>query len=158
NNNAFPDILANDNGGIVVTGNSKGVKILNNTIGIGEFPPGTPLATKSYGNAGDGIIITVPDTTIDSNVIAANAPHGILIKGSSTTGTKLTNNSIGVHPSFPNNLNLGNGVDGIHNNAASTAVIGGSGGSDPNTIAGNGRNGVKFRNGNALNGWSNVLQ
>ena len=164
NNNAFPDVLGADNGGILVTGASKGVKIRGNTIGIGEFPPGTPVASKSYGNKGDGIIVTVSDIDIggsgngDGNVVAANARHGIVVKGSSVTGTKIIANSIGVHPSFAGNLGIGNGADGIHNNGASTAVIGGPGATDANTIAGNGRNGVKFRNGNANNGWANLLQ
>jgi hypothetical protein len=164
NNNAFPDVLGADNGGIVVTGASKGVKIRGNTIGIGEFPPGTPVASKSYGNKGDGIIVTVSDVDVggsgsgDGNVVAANARHGIVIRGSSVTGTKVIGNSIGVHPALAGNLALGNGVDGIHNNGASTALIGGAGATDANTIAGNGRNGVKFRNGNASNGWSNLLQ
>ena len=163
-NSAFPDTLGNDQAGILVTGASKGVKIRNNVVGIGEFPPGTPVASKLYGNAGDGISVTVPDVAIggtgaqDGNVIAANARHGLLIKGSSTTGTQVIGNSIGVHPSFAGNLALGNGVDGIHNNAASTATIGGAGATDANTIAGNGRNGVKFRNGGASNGWANLLQ
>ncbi len=87
NNNAFPDTLGADNGGILVTGTSKGIKIRGNTVGIGEFPLGTPLASKSYGNAGDGIIVTVSDVEIggtgsgDGNVIAGNARHGIVTQG-----------------------------------------------------------------------------
>ena len=161
---AFPDTLGSDHAGIIVTGGSKGLKIRNNVVGIGEFPPGTPVASKLYGNAGDGIAVTVSDVSIggtgasDGNVVAANGRHGILIKGSSTTGTQVIGNSIGVHPSLAGNLTLGNAADGIHNNGASTALIGGPGATDFNTIAGNGRNGVKFRNGNANNGWSNLLQ
>ncbi len=163
-NNPDPDVLGADSGGIVVTGTSKGIKIRGNTIGLGEFPVGTPLASKAYGNAGDGIIVTVSDVDIggsgsgDGNVIAGNGRHGIVIKGSSVTGTKVIGNSIGVHPGLAGNLAIGNGADGIYNFGASTAIIGGAGATDANTIAGNGRNGIAFRNGNANNGWSNLVQ
>lgn len=164
NNNAFPDVLGSDSAGILITGTSNAVKVWGNTIGMGEFPPGTPIASKAYGNAGDGIIVTSTGNTIggsasgQGNTIAANARHGIVVKGSSTTSTSILGNAIGVHPSLAGNLAIGNGVDGIHINAASSTSIGGAGASDLNVIAGNGRNGTKIRNGGTSNGWSNLLQ
>ena len=164
NNNAFPDVLSGDSAGIIVTGSSSDVKILGNTIGLVEFPPGTPITALDYGNSGDGIIVTVSGVTIggssagQGNVIAGNARHGIVIRGSGVNGTKVLGNSIGVHPALANNLTLGNGADGIHISSASTSFIGGSGATDYNVIAANGRNGVKIRLGNFTNGWANLLQ
>jgi len=164
NNNAFPDQLSADSAGIVITGGSTAVKVWGNTVGMGEFPPGTPIASKAYGNAGDGIIVTTTGNSIggsaagQGNTVAGNARHGIVVKVSSTTSNSIVGNSIGVHPSLAGNLNIGNGVDGIHINAASSTTIGGAGATDFNVIAGNGRNGVKIRNGGTSNGWSNLLQ
>ncbi len=158
NNNAFPDSLSSDSAGILITGTSKSVKVTGNTIGLAEFPPGTPILSKDYGNAGDGIIMTSSGNSISGNTIAANVRHGVVIKGSSTTGNTLLGNSIGVLASMPSNLSLGNGVDGIHINAANSTTIGGPEATDYNVIAANGRNGVKIRNGGSTNGWSNMLQ
>ncbi|HEU4665524.1 MAG TPA: hypothetical protein VFS55_15955, partial [Dokdonella sp.] len=107
----------------------------------------------------DGIIVTTTGNEIASNVVAANARHGIVVKGSSTASTRIAGNSIGVSPDFAGNLNLGNGVDGIHINASSATTIGGPAASDANVIAANKRNGIKLRNGGGdQNGWSNLFQ
>ncbi|HEX7914917.1 hypothetical protein, partial [Rudaea sp.] len=151
-------------GGILITGASTGIKVLGNTIGIAEFPAGTPLASKAYANLGDGIIVTTSGNQIggsastSGNIVAANARHGIVVRGSATTGNSFVGNSVGVHPSLGGNLALGNGVDGFHIDNASSTTIGGSGSSDFNTIAANGRNGVKIVNGGTNNGWGNLLQ
>lgn len=159
NNNAFPDTLGDDSAGVVITGSSNGVKVLYNTIGLAEFPSGTPLNSTAYGNAGDGIIVTATGNSISSNVVAANARHGVVVRGSSTASTHIVGNSIGVSPAFAGNMALGNGVDGVHINAASATTIGGPAASDANTIAANKRNGIKLRNGGGdQNGWSNLFQ
>ena len=125
NNNAFPDTLGNDNGGILITGASNGIKVLHNTVGLGEFPPGTVVNSAVYGNAGDGIIVTTSGNSIGAgNVIAANARHGIVVKGSATTSTSIVGNSIGVSPAFSSSTALGNGVDGIHINQAGHELCG----------------------------------
>ncbi len=160
NNNAFPDTLSGDNAGILITGASNSVKVIGNTIGLAEFPTGTALNSVAYGNKGDGIIVTTSGNSIGGgNIIAANARHGIVVRGSGTASTGITGNSIGVSPAFAGNLTLGNGVDGIHIDAASSTTVGGPSGSDANTIAANKRNGIKLRNGGGdQNGWSNLFQ
>jgi len=159
NNNAFPDTLGNDSAGIVITGASNGIKVLHNTIGLAEFPVGTTLASTSYGNSGDGVIVTTTGNEITANVIAANARHGIVVKGSGTASTRIAGNSIGVSPAFAGNVALGNGVDGIHINASSATTIGGPAAADTNIIVANKRNGIKLRNGGGdQNGWSNLFQ
>jgi trimeric autotransporter adhesin len=164
NNNAFPDTLGNDNGGILITGASKRVRVIGNTIGLAEFPTGFPLASFDYGNAGDGIIVTVSGNSIGGsstgtgNTIAANARHGIVVRGSATTSTDIFGNSIGVSPSFPGDLTLGNGFDGIHVDNASATAIGGVGNGAINVIVANGRNGIALRNGGIPNGWSQLFQ
>ena len=163
-NSLDPDVMGNDNAGIVITGASTSVKVIGNTVGMGEFPPGTPLASKAYGNAGDGIIVTTSGNSIggtsagSGNNIAANVRHGIVVKGSSTASNKIIGNSIGTHALLAGNLSVGNGYDGIHIDAANSTSIGGAGATDFNLIAGNGRNGTKVRNGGTANGWSNLLQ
>jgi hypothetical protein len=160
NNIAFPDVLGSDSAGILITGASNSVKVLGNTIGLAEFPSGTPLNSAAHGNAGDGIIVTISGNSIGSgNVIAANARHGIVVSGSGTASTSIVGSSIGVSPAFAGNLSLGNGVDGIHIDAASATTIGGPNSGDANTIVANKRNGIKLRNGGGdQNGWSNVFQ
>jgi trimeric autotransporter adhesin len=164
NNDAFPDTLGNDSGGILITGASKRVKVIGNTVGLAEFPTGIPLASFDYGNAGDGIIVTVSGNSIGGssigtgNTIAANARHGIVVRGSATTSTDILGNSIGVSPSFPGDLTLGNGVDGIHVDNASATTIGGVGNGAINVIVANGRNGIALRNGGIPNGWSQLFQ
>jgi trimeric autotransporter adhesin len=163
NNNTSPDTLGADEGGIVVTGSSSGLKIVANTIGIGEFPAGTPVASSIYGNAGDGIIATTSvqiggSSAGEGNIIAGNARHGVVVKVSSTAGVSILGNSIGVHPKLAGNLTLGNGSDGIHIDAASATTVGGAGATDLNVIAANKRHGIALRNGGTSNGWSNLFQ
>ncbi|MEO7062647.1 MAG: hypothetical protein ABI082_02585 [Dokdonella sp.] len=160
NNNGFPDTLGGDSAGILITGVSNSVKVLGNTIGLAEFPVGTALNSAAFGNKGDGIIVTIGGNSIGGgNIIAANARHGIVVSGSGTASTRITGNSIGVSPAFAGNLTLGNGVDGIHIDAASATTIGGPNGTDANTIAANKRNGIKLRNGGGdQHGWSNLFQ
>jgi len=158
NNDAFPDTLGNDSAGVLVTGASNGVKLLYNTIGLAEFPAGNVIASTAYGNAGDGVIITSTGNSMTGNVIAANARHGIVVRGSATTATRIIGNSIGVSPALAGNTALGNGVDGIHINAASATTIGGPAAGDSNTISANQRNGIKLRNGGNANGWANLFQ
>ncbi|MEO7432310.1 MAG: hypothetical protein ABIR62_09835 [Dokdonella sp.] len=160
NNNAFPDVLGDDSAGILITGASNSVKVFGNTIGLAEFPTGTPINSAAYGNAGDGVIVTASGNAIGGgNIIAANARHGIVVRGSGTASTSIAGNSIGVSPSFAGNFTLGNGVDGIHIDASSATTIGGPAGGDTNVIVANHRNGIALRNGGGdQNGWSNVFQ
>jgi hypothetical protein len=164
NNNGFLDDVNGTNAGIIITGQSSKVKVIGNTIGMGEFPKGTASQSMSYGNAGDGIIITTGGNTIggsastDANIITGNARHGIVVKLGSTTGNQILGNYIGVHPSFGGNLTLGNGGDGIHSDNAASSTIGGIGATDRNIIAGNGRNGIALRGGGNTSGWANLFQ
>jgi hypothetical protein len=157
-NSLDPDVLGNDGAGVIVTGASNGVTITGNTIGMADVPIGTPVQSNAYGNAGDGVTVTVTGNTVSGNAIAGNKRHGILVKTSLDTSTHLTGNTIGLNPAFPGDLTLGNGFDGIHIDAASSTYVGGSNSGEPNTVAGNGRNGVKIRNGGVANGWANLVQ
>lgn len=159
-----PDVMSTDYAGILLTGQANAVKVIGNTIGIGESVPGSPVASKAYGNAGDGIIVTSSGNTIGgstagtSNNIAGNVRHGIVVRGSATASTSILGNTIGVHSGLAGNFSIGNGVDGIHIDNASSVSVGGTGATDFNVIAGNGRNGIKLVNGGAQNGWSNFFQ
>ena len=159
-----PDVMSADYAGILLTGQANAVKIIGNTIGIAEFVPASPIASKAYGNAGDGIIVTSSGNTIGgstagtSNNIAGNVRHGIVVRGTATASTSILGNTIGVHSGLAGNFSIGNGVDGIHIDNASSVSVGGTGATDFNVIAGNGRNGIKLVNGGAQNGWSNLFQ
>jgi tRNA threonylcarbamoyladenosine modification (KEOPS) complex Pcc1 subunit len=157
-NSNDPDFLTTDGAGVYITGTSKGVKVIGNTIGMAEIPAGTPLQTTAFGNYADGVIITSTGNTVQDNVIAGNRRHGVVVQGNSTASNHLLGNSIGVYPEFANDLTLGNGFDGVHIDAASSTDIGGPNGGDGNTIAANGRNGIALRHGAAGNGWSNAAQ
>jgi len=162
-NSTLPDTLGDDEAGVRITGASKSVKVVSNTIGLAEFPVGTPLASKAYGNVGDGIIVTSSGNTIGGstttgNIIAGNARHGIVVSGSGTTATNIQGNLIGVHSAFVGNVALGNSVDGVHVDSANSTNVGGAAATDFNTIAGNGRNGLKIRLGSNSFGWSNLAQ
>jgi hypothetical protein len=154
-----PELLPTSGAGVVIGGASSGVTVSGNTIGMAEIPAGTPQQTNAYGNVSDGVIVTSTGNTISGgNVIAGNKRHGIVVSTSSNTSTHVLGNTIGMYPAFAGDYTLGNGFDGIHIDSASSTYVGGSNASDPNVIAGNGRNGVKILNGGAANGWSNLVQ
>ena len=157
-NSDDPDVLPTGGAGVFITGASSGVKVLDNTIGMAEIPAGTPLQTTAYGNLGDGIVITSTGNTVSGNTISGNHRHGLVVQGSGNTSTHVTGNTVGLYPAFADNLTLGNGFDGIHIDAASSTYVGGSNAGDGNTVAANGRNGIKIRNGGTTNGWSNLVQ
>jgi CSLREA domain-containing protein len=159
-----PDSLSPGGGGVYITGSSNRVSVVGNTIGMAEFPAGTPLDSRSYGNAGHGVIVTANGNTIggssagSGNVIAGNGYHGIYVTLDTVTSTHILGNTIGLYPPFASDLTLGNGFDGIRIDASSSTYVGGPGANDFNVIAGNGRNGVKIMDGGMLNGWGNLVQ
>jgi hypothetical protein len=158
NNNAFPDVGA-DYAGVMITGASNGVKVLYNTIGLAEFPTGTPINSTAFGNKGDGIIVTTTGNAITGNTVAANARHGITVRGSSTNSTTITKNLVGISARFPNVTTLGNGVDGIHIETAASTTVGGPNSNDRNLVVANKRNGIKLYNGGGdTSGWANLFQ
>ena len=158
NNNAFPDTGA-DYAGVMITGASNGVKVLYNTIGLAEFPTGTPINSTAFGNKGDGIIVTTTGNSITGNTVSANARHGITVRGSSTNSTTITKNLVGISANFANVTTLGNGVDGIHIETAASTTVGGPGANDRNVIVANKRNGIKLYNGGGdTSGWANLFQ
>jgi hypothetical protein len=158
-NSTDPDLLASAGAGIYIGGISSGVTVIGNTVGMAEIPAGTPLQTNAYGNASDGIQVTSTGNTIGTgNVISGNKRHGVVVSTSANSSTHVLGNTIGLYPAFAGDLTLGNGFDGIHNDSASSTYVGGSGATDFNTIAGNGRNGIKIMNGGSANGWSNLVQ
>lgn len=158
NNNAFPDVGA-DYGGVMITGASNGVKVIYNTIGLAEFPTGTAINSTAFGNKGDGIIVTTTGNSITGNIVAANARHGITVRGSSTNSTSILKNFVGISPKFASVTTLGNGVDGIHIETAASTSVGSSNSSDRNIIVANKRNGIKLYNGGGdTSGWANLFQ
>jgi len=151
--------------GIYLTSNSHQIKVIGNTIGLASFG-GSLQASNAYGNAGDGIIVTSSDNMIggtaasDANVIAGNTRHGIVVRGSAVTGTRILGNYLGVHPGLASNFDIGNALDGVLVNSSLVNAIGGSAAGEANTIAGNGRHGVSVRKSSTglTIGWGNLVQ
>jgi len=148
-------------GGVLISGASSNARVYGNVIGLATFPAGaTPLGQLSYGNAGNGMVVTTSNNDIRYNLILANRRHGIVLRGSSVVNNTIRGNFIGV--SLPTGLSsatsLGNVGDGIHVTFASGTTIGGPAPVDANIIAANGRNGVALRNGSPTNGWANLIQ
>lgn len=156
------DVVNSDtSGGMLISGGSTKIRVFANIFGLATFPAGsTPLGQASFGNAGNGMVITTSNNEVRNNIILANARHGILLRGSSTNNNKIVGNFIGV--SVPTGLSslvsLGNVGDGIHISGASSSQIGGPAPSDANIIAANGRNGIALRQGSTTNGWANLIQ
>jgi hypothetical protein len=156
------DVVNSDtSGGMLISGGSTKIRVFANIFGLATFPAGsTPLGQASFGNAGNGMVVTTSDNEIRNNIILANARHGILLRGSSTNNNKIVGNFIGV--SVPTGLSslvsLGNVGDGIYISGASSTQIGGPAPSDANIIAANGRNGIALRQGSTTNGWANLIQ
>lgn len=143
----------------MITGASNGVKVIYNTIGLAEFPTGTAINSAAFGNKGDGIIVTTTGNSITGNIVAANARHGITIRGSSTNSTSVLKNFVGISPKFANVTTLGNGVDGIHIETAASTSVGSSNTADRNVVVANKRNGIKLYNGGGdTSGWANLFQ
>ncbi len=148
-------------GGMIVTGASSNIRIFANVFGLATFPAGsTPIGQLSYGNAGNGLVLTTSANDVRDNLFLANGRHGIVVRGSTVANNFIRGNYIGV--SVPTGLSslvsLGNAGDGIHITGASSSFIGGPASSDANVIAANGRNGIALRNGSSSNGWANLIQ
>jgi len=142
-------------GGLLISGNAVKIRVFANVVGLATFPAGaTPLGQLQFGNAGNGMVITGSDNTIERNLVLANGRHGLLLRGG--TGNIIRGNYIGV--SVPTGLspflNLGNTGDGIHIFSSGSNTMGGTGANDANFIAGNGRHGIALRNSSA---WANLI-
>jgi hypothetical protein len=163
---------SDDSGGISVDG--EGVRIFGNAIGMWAFPAGVDLSAIGIqdplidvGNSGNGIVLNTSGHQVggaepfEANFILHNGRHGILVKGSGTSGNKIQGNFIGVAPvgiAVADLFSLGNRGNGIVVHAASSTLIGGTDPDEDNVIAGNGINGIALRQGAVTNGWSNLIR
>ncbi|HMO93104.1 MAG TPA: DUF4347 domain-containing protein, partial [Pirellulaceae bacterium] len=148
-------ISGNTNNGIVLTGGSNNTQIIGNFIGL-NAAGSAALGNGSLGiYAGNVSGLVIGGTTASHrNVISGNTAHGIMLD-SNTSNSQVLGNFIGTDSTGV--LNLGNGVDGILvTNGANNITIGGTAAGAGNTIAFNGRDGVRIDstagNGNAILG------
>ncbi len=131
--------------------------IQGNLIGVNS------TATSTIGNGAQGIWIgngaqsnTIGGTVAGAgNVIGGSTYAGIELNGSSTSNNIIQGNFIGTNSS--GTVNLGNSIDGILvTNSASNNTIGGTVSGAGNTIAFNGRDGIRIEStaatGNAILG------
>ncbi len=109
-------ISGNREGGIKITGNSSGNKIVCNKIG-------TDLSgLKALGNLGNGILIEDQSckNIIYQNTISANSESGIRIADKESKGNEIYGNTIGLNSNA--NAVMSNEGDGIAANGDSTII------------------------------------
>jgi len=147
----FEGNVISDNGKNGVNINGAGTN--GNTVAgniIGADATGTnPLANSLSGVqiAGGAKANAIGGTTADAlNLISGNTKHGIILKGTGTTGNTILGNAIGTN--LAGVTALANGKDGINIGVGAKAnTIGGSGAGEGNTISGNGRMGILIQAG-----------
>ena len=105
--------------------------------------------TLDRGNLGAGVLIvnsasnTIGGTTAATrNLISGNDQSGVSISGASASGNLVQGNFVGTNAA--GTLAIANSLDGILINGASSNTIGGTAVSAANTIAFNGRDGVRI--------------
>jgi len=135
-------------GGNIIGGNSSfgvalslgtldGVTIENNYIGAAAN--GRSALPNGIDGIRVGLSAAAEDTTIRGNLISGNDASGIRI-GSSSTGTSIQDNIIGLDSLGDNTLP--NGEYGIRVSLGVSTDIGGTSAADANTISGNGLCGI----------------
>jgi CSLREA domain-containing protein len=137
-------ISGNSGQGILIDDKVGGVKIFGNKIGINETGGAVPnqggirlsSAQNKIGKVGSAIA---------ANVIAGNAQNGILLIGTTATGTEIYGNFIGT--TAAGSSSLGNTLAGILVNNSSANQIGNGAANGANTIARNGAEGVSVVSG-----------
>lgn len=144
--------------GIAISGASAKVRVQSNFIGVGE-DPATQGLFVDIGNHGDGIVVTTADHLIGGNlpvlgnIISGNDRHGISVRTSNIHSLAITGNLIGRDPT--DTLFQPNTQDGIRIFQSSAVQIGGIVSGEGNTIAGNGRHGIKI--GSQSSGIANLI-
>lgn len=127
-------IAGNTGNGVSVTGIlSPGNKVLGNWIGLSANGLVRPNGVYGVdvGNDADGTVVGAPGA---GNVIGGNIDAGISVTGSSTSGTVIQANLIGLDAEGDDKA--GNGGDGIRINGAAGTLIGGGAAGAGNVIAG----------------------
>ncbi len=150
-------ISGNASRGIQISGDN--TIVANNYIGLDSA--GNALGNGSLGiyvTSGDGAIIgTNSDGVADGdegNVVSNNDNQGILVQNTSTTGTIIAGNIVGLDST--GSFSMGNGQGGIEINLPSGGRIGtnGDGISDVeerNIVSGNTGNGISIYSGSTVN-------
>ncbi len=140
--------------GNLIAGNvGRGISVLNapGTVIQGNFIGTDASGTAALGNGADGIAVLnssrviIGGTTAAANVIAGNGGAGVLVSGSNAAANLIAGNFIGTDLS--GTLALGNDTDGVAVQGASDNTVGGTAAGARNTIAFNGRDGVRVDGG-----------
>ena len=118
--------------GISVNSDTTGTNVVGNYVGLGAD------GSRPLGNAGDGIYVDAPGTTIRSNVVSANGGRGVEIAAGADDNT-VRGNLIGTD--WTGMLDRGNLGDGLALRGSSGNSVGGTS-SDRNVISGNDGEGV----------------
>jgi hypothetical protein len=129
---AARNVISGNGGHGVNVGSSFSLDVTSNVIEE-NFIGVDRTGILPLGNGGFGVRINTPSNSVIHNVIGANGNHGVDLWGD---GTIVTNNFIGTDAGAT--LELGNGGSGVHM-VSSQNQIGGTGATDPNVIAHNGK-------------------
>ncbi len=127
------------------------LSLADNCLVTGNFIGVNGTGTAAAGNGLHGVHINgANNTTVGGSVPAerniisggtTGSSQGIQVAGTPVTGNVIKGNYIGTNAA--GTLDLGNGGDGIRIVSSSNTIIGGSGGQEPNIIAGNGLDGIR---------------
>lgn len=175
-------IAANGQYGISIEGDATGRSnvVKGNFVGLGDGDVAGTTAPAAVGNNAGGILVnaaaaqTIGGSELgEGNFIAANNPDSQSADGIQLTGAghhKVVGNAIGGRPAatsgWPGNPSLatdtagfGNGGAGVFIDTASIGniTIGGTGPNDPNTIIGNGRQGINMAGTGIATVWGNRI-
>ncbi|HMB91747.1 MAG TPA: FG-GAP-like repeat-containing protein, partial [Rhodothermales bacterium] len=177
NNGAARNIIGTDGDGVddafegnLISGNGlSGMRLAggNSNIIAGNFIGTNRAGTQALGNSANGIVLdnsvsfnrigTNGNGTSDAeerNLVSGNTEHGVLLNGSGTSSNAVAGNYIGADIG---GAALGNGIKGVHLDAASNNRIGfagtgpGSSGSQANLIRNNTGHGIQIVGSSATN-------
>ncbi len=137
----------------VISGNTANGILITGSSATGNTVEGNYIGTSStglvdLGNAEDGIQLEfgASNNTIGSlsaggrNIIAGNNNAGISVDGATTSSNTIIGNYVGL--GADGSTDLGNTHDGVHLQAATGTLIGGTTSSARNVISGNEINGI----------------
>lgn len=136
-------------GVIIIQPGATSNQVMGNLIGLDRD------GVLSVSNGQSGVLIeNAPSNQIGGtasgarNLISGNTTQGLILRGSSATGNMVQGNFIGVDRA--GTANLGNTLDGVLIDGATSNMIGGSQNTAGNVISGNGGNGVLINGSNAI--------
>ncbi len=137
-----------------VSGNLIGTDI-NGSTALGNAKSGVNIISAPNNVIGDALNVTGTTCPTACNLISGNGEHGVQIRDSSATGNYVLANYIGT--TSDGITPLANALNGVMINGATLNLIGGISTDASNTIANNGRDGVRIVSAGTTNSTQNPI-